>query len=135
MTKVYVYLTTLVAFLALDAIWLGLVSPPVYQDTLKGLLLDSFRPLPAVLFYLLYVAGIVVFVLPLGRRHASIFATAAYAAFFGLCAYGTYDLTNQAVLKAWTTELTVTDLAWGAVVTTLASLAGAALDRRLTPGA
>ncbi len=133
MTKLYVYLTTFVAFLALDAIWLGLVSPPVYQNTLKGLLLDGFRPLPAVLFYLLYVAGIVVFVLPLGRRHSSIFATAGYAAFFGLCAYGTYDLTNQAVLKAWTTELTVTDLAWGAVVTTLASLAGAVVDRRLAP--
>jgi len=124
-----VYITCLATFLSLDAIWLGLVSPPVYARVLNGLLLDGFRPVPALLFYLLYNAAIVVFVVPRSRPHPM--ASIAYGAFFGICAYGTYDLTNHAVLKAWTTELTVTDMAWGAVVTALASLAAALMDRRL----
>jgi uncharacterized membrane protein len=127
-----VYLVCLGGFLAMDAVWLGLVSPPVYQQTLGPLLLDGFRAVPAILFYLLYIAAIVVFVLPPVRR-AAVWTAVPRGAFFGLCAYGTYDLTNQAVLRAWTTELTIVDMAWGAVVTAAASLLAAAVDRRFRP--
>jgi uncharacterized membrane protein len=133
MALAFVYLSTLVVFLALDAIWLGFVGGSFYSAVLGGLMLDGFRIIPAVLFYSLYITGIMVFVLPFARRRGSIPAAAMYGAFFGLCAYGTYDLTNHAVLRVWTWQLTVVDMAWGAFVTGAASLTGAWMDRRRTP--
>ncbi len=132
MTKALVCLATLAVFLGLDAIWLGLVGASFYQEVLGGLMLDGFRIVPAVLFYCLYIAGIVVFVLP-SARGKSIAWAAVYGMFFGLCAYGTYDLTNHAVLKVWTWQLTVIDMAWGAFVTAAASLSGAWVERSRTP--
>ncbi len=86
-------------------------------------MVSPFRIVPAASFYALHVTGICVFVLPRARRH--IWIALPLGAFFGICAYGTYDLTNQAVLRIWTTRLTVTDMAWGAFVTAVASLSGA----------
>jgi uncharacterized membrane protein len=133
MVLAFVYLSTLFVFLILDLIWLGLVGGSLYTAALGDQMLDRFRVVPAVLFYLLHITGIVVFVLPLARRGGRVWASAAYGAFFGLCAYGTYDLTNHAVLRVWTWQLTVIDMAWGAFVTGAASLMGAWVDRRRTP--
>ena len=133
MTMSLVYLATLFVFLALDAIWLGVVGGSLYSAVLSGLMLDGFRVIPAVIFYLLYVSGIIIFVLPLARRCGGIWCSAIYGAFFGLCAYGTYDLTNYAVLRVWTWELTVIDMAWGAFVTAAASFTGAWVERRRRP--
>lgn len=130
MTTALVYLASLFVFLALDAIWLGLVGGSLYSAVLGGLMLDRFRVMPAVIFYLLYVSGIVMFVLPLARRCGGVWCAAMCGAFFGLCAYGTYDLTNYAVLRVWTWELTVIDMAWGALVTAAASITGAWVERR-----
>ena len=126
------FLAAMAVFLTMDAIWLGLVSGSLYAGVLGGLMLPGFRIVPAVLFYLLYVTGIMVFVLPPARLRASLGAAAAFGAFFGVCAYGTYDLTNQAVLAVWTARLTMIDMAWGACVTAAASLAGAWVDQRWT---
>jgi uncharacterized membrane protein len=128
MTLALTYLSTLVVFLILDGIWLGFVAGGFYSAVLDGAMLDNVRIAPAIMFYLLYVAGIVVFVRPRGR--GSLGASAVYGAFFGVCAYGTYDLTNDAVLRVWTWQLTVTDIAWGAVVTAVASAAGNWVNRR-----
>jgi uncharacterized membrane protein len=130
MNSALIYATTLIVFLALDAMWLGLVGGSFYSGVLGDLMLDGFRVMPAVLFYLLYVSGIVTFVLPLARLPASRWTAAMYGAFFGLCAYGTYDLTNHAVLRVWTSQLTVIDMAWGAFVTGAASFSGAWVERR-----
>ena len=121
------WLTALAVFLTMDAVWLGLASGSLYTEVLGSLMLDQFRIVPAVLFYLLHITGITVFVLPRARER--LWLAVALGAFFGICAYGTYDLTNQAVLRVWTTRLTVIDMAWGAVVTAAASLAGAWVDR------
>jgi uncharacterized membrane protein len=123
------WLLALLVFLALDTFWLGVAGGSLYTDVLGGLMLDGFRVAPAALFYVLHITGILVFVLPLARRRG-IWAAAGYGAFFGVCAYGTYDLTNQAVLRVWTTQLTVIDMSWGAFVTAAASLAGAWMQRR-----
>jgi uncharacterized membrane protein len=127
-THALAWVSALVVFLALDTIWLGVVGGSLYTDTLNGLLVDGFRIVPAALFYLLHITGILVFVVPLARQRY--WAAAAYGAFFGVCAYGTYDLTNQAVLRVWTTQLTVIDMIWGACVTAAASLMGAWVERR-----
>jgi uncharacterized membrane protein len=120
-----VYLASLAIFLALDALWLGVVARSIYTRVLGDLMLDGFRIVPAVLFYLLQTSGILIFVLPFARRPGTILRAAAYGALFGVCTYGTYDLTNHAVLRVWTANMTIIDMTWGAFVTAAASLAGA----------
>jgi len=129
-TWVRVYAVTLIVFLAVDAVWLAFIGGPLYTATIGPLLADQVRIFPAVVFYLLHVTGILVLVLPLARQRGSIAAAAFYGAVFGLCTYGTYDLTNHAVLKLWTWPLTLIDMTWGALVTGLAASAGAWVDRR-----
>jgi len=125
-----VYAVTLLVFLAVDAAWLAFIGGPLYTATIGPLLADQVRILPAVVFYLLHVTGILVLVLPLARHRGSIAAAALYGAMFGLCTYGTYDLTNHAVLKLWSWPLTLIDMTWGALVTGLGAFAGAWVDRR-----
>jgi uncharacterized membrane protein len=127
------YTLTLLFLLLLDAAWLGLVALPMFRGTLGQEIL-TFRATPGLLFYLLYAAGILVFVLPMSQAGGWP-TTVAFGAFFGLVAYGTYDLTNYATLKPWTLALAATDIAWGMVLTatasTLGMLAGQALLRWL----
>ena len=125
-----VYGVTLLVFLAVDAVWLAFVGGPLYAATIGPLLAEQFRIAPAVLFYLLHITGIMVLVLPLARQRGGILAAFLYGAMFGLCTYGTYDLTNHAVLKLWTWQLTLIDMAWGALVTGLAAAAGAWMEGR-----
>lgn len=122
------FAATLAALLAIDAVWLTLTAGPLYRAALGDLLLAGFRPLPALAFYLLYVAGIVVFVVPRGRNARG---TALFGALFGLVCYGTYDLTNQATLRQWPLTLTLADMAWGSVLTAAASTLGAFAGERL----
>ena len=130
MTLALTWIASLAVFLVLDGFWLGVVGGSLYTSVLGDLMLDGFRIVPAALFYVLYITGVLVFVLPLARQRSNPWAAAPLGAFFGLCAYGTYDLTNQAVLRVWTTQLTVIDMAWGAFVTAAASLAGSWVERR-----
>ena len=122
------YAVALAVFFSVDAVWLGLIGGPMYVAAIGPLLADEFRILPAVLFYLMHIAGILVLVLP--RAQGELRAAATYGAMFGLCTYGTYDLTNHAVLKLWSWELTLIDMAWGAFITGLAATAGAWIQRR-----
>jgi uncharacterized membrane protein len=99
-----------------------------------GVDLLTFRAAPGVLFYLVYTAGILVFVLPAAQGEWQM--TLLYGALFGLFTYGTYDLTNYATIKPWTLQLASADIAWGIVVTAVTSslgmLAGDAILKRLT---
>ena len=120
------YLTVAVIFLILDSIWLSLTHDVVYTQHLGGIMVGTFRPIQAALFYLLYVAGVVFFVL---ESADSVATAAARGFFFGLVAYGTYDLTNAATVALWSDFVTVVDMSWGAVATALASAIGFALTR------
>ena len=112
--SVFAYLGTLLAFLVLDGLWLGVLMGPTYKSLLGPLMLEQPRLLPAMLFYLLYVLGCVVLViLPSGTWPRA----ARLGALFGLVAYGTYDLSNWATLHGWSAGLTVMDMAWGTVLT------------------
>ncbi|MCF5053575.1 DUF2177 family protein [Pseudomonas syringae] len=112
--SLFAYLGTLIAFLLLDGLWLGVLMGPTYKALLGSLMLDQPRLLPAVLFYLLYALGCVVFaVLPSGSWQRA----ARLGALLGLVAYGTYDLSNWATLQGWSAGLAVMDMAWGTVLT------------------
>ena len=110
------YLLTLVILLALDALWLGVIAPPFYRSQIGFLMAPSPNWGAAGLFYLLFVAGLLVFVVAPGLESGTLSRAAWRGAFFGLVAYATYDLTNLATLDRWPLLLTVVDMAWGATL-------------------
>ena len=122
---------TAAAFLALDLIWLGGVAGTFYRERLGHLLTADVNVAAAVVFYLLYVTGIAVFAVRPALAAASWRQAVSLGGLFGLVAYGTYDLTNLATLRDWPIEVTVIDMFWGAVVTSLSATAGYFAGRRL----
>lgn len=123
------YVATAIAFCALDFIWLSTVAPSFYQQQVGALLLAAPRPLPALAFYLLYVAGLVVFCVLPAVDASSWRKAALLGSLFGLVAYATYDLSNLATLKGWTDPVALVDMLWGAVASMLASTSGYAGTR------
>jgi uncharacterized membrane protein len=124
------YIATLLAFLVLDGIWLGLLMGPTYRFWLGGLMLPIPVLGPAVTFYLVYVLGIVFFgVLP-GLRRNRLGRAAGHSALLGVMAYGTYDLTNWATLQGWPAQLSLVDWAWGAFASGVAGAVGYLAARR-----
>ena len=118
------YISTLVVMLAIDSVWLTLTAGPLYRANLGDILAEGFRPLPAVLFYLIYVAGILIFVTPTGEPPRDLARTALFGALFGVMCYATYDLTNYATLKTWSLTVTLADIVWGAALTAVGSTVG-----------
>lgn len=123
------YLGTGLTMLVLDAIWLTQMIPRLYQPRIGELLAEKPSPAPAVVFYLLYVAGIVLLAVLPALREGGWKRLLIHAAAFGLVAYATYDLTNQATMKTWSTTITLVDMAWGTFITTVSASAGFAAAR------
>ena len=124
MTGFYIklYLATLVAFFAIDILWLGLVARTFYSKHLGYLMTPNTKWAAAIIFYLLFIAGLLVFVVLPGLQADSLPRTLLLAAFFGLVTYATYDLTNLATIKDWPIIITVVDLLWGTTLSVLVSL-------------
>ncbi|MCL4206200.1 MAG: DUF2177 family protein [Pirellulaceae bacterium] len=112
------YLLTLIAFFAIDMVWLGLVARGFYQQHLGFLLRSSPNWTAAIIFYLLFVLGILVFVVVPGLQAGSAKKVLLLGALFGVITYATYDLTNLATVKNWPLIVTVVDLAWGGILAT-----------------
>ena len=123
MKYVATFFTIIVVLLVLDLLWLKLFMGGVFKSELGDIALQTPRLVPAAIFYVMYAAGILVFVaIPTA---ASPWHNAfALGALFGLMAYGTYDLTNMATLKPWTWKLAGMDMAWGSLVTAASAVAG-----------
>ena len=119
------------AFLAIDAVWLSTMANLLYRPLLGDLLAPSFRLAPAVIFYAIYIAGIVFFAVRPALATGRLATAALNGAALGFVAYGTYDLTNQATLRDWPVIITVADMVWGTVLTASASIAGFAAARRV----
>jgi len=115
------YIIVTIIFVALDGAWLTIMGPAFYKPALGDMLVDKVRLAPAIVFYLLYPIGIEIFALIPALRYGSVGHAAVYGALFGLFAYATYDLTNAATLRQWTTQITLADIAWGAIATGLAA--------------
>lgn len=110
------FVATVLAMLVLDGLWLGLVARGFYRQHLGILMADQVNWAAAGAFYVLYAIGLTVFVVLPGIDSASVGASVWRGALFGLIAYATYDLTNQATLRGWPTIVTAVDLGWGTLL-------------------
>ena len=124
------YLATLFVLVPLDFLFLGIVAKDFFTSQV-GNMLGEIKLLPAVLFYLLYVAGVVIFVS--GPPSATWQTTLLFGALFGLFCYATFDLTSLALLKHWSWAVAVVDITWGAFVTAVSSTAGLLVANWLVP--
>lgn len=125
------YLVSLTAFFAIDMVWLGLLARRFYQQHLGYLMAPNPNWSVAIIFYLLFVLGILVFVVLPGMGVNSLKTTLLRAALFGLITYATYDLTNLATLKDWPILLSVVDMIWGTVLSVLVSSISFVAGKRL----
>lgn len=117
-----IYGVAFVAFITIDLVWLGLIANKLYQKHLGFIMRPSPNWGVAILFYLLYLAGLIFFVIhPALEKHSWKYALFA-GMFFGLITYATYDLTNLATLKNWPVIITAIDLIWGSVLGGLVSV-------------
>jgi uncharacterized membrane protein len=124
MTYIVAYVAVLIVFGAIDAVWLTTMGAVLYRPALGDILAQSLRVVPAIAFYLIYPIGIVVFAVLPGLRAQSPLAAAALALLFGALAYATYDLTNYATLRNWTLQITVVDIGYGALASSIAATVG-----------
>jgi uncharacterized membrane protein len=118
------YFAALATLAILDFLWLGFLAKGFIQAQIGPLLLDRPQWTPAVLFYVLYIVGVLIFAVAPGLETGSWTRALMFGALFGFFAYATYDFTNLATLKGWTVPLLVVDVAWGTFVTAAAALAG-----------
>jgi uncharacterized membrane protein len=127
--NIVLYLVTLVVPVALDFLFLGVLAKSFFVSEV-GDMLAEVKPVPAILFYLVYVVGILIFVSRSARGFQS---TLLYGALFGLFCYATFDLTSLALLKHWSWAVAAVDISWGAAVTALSATAGLAVADLLMP--
>ncbi|MDB5569782.1 MAG: hypothetical protein JWN93_965 [Hyphomicrobiales bacterium] len=123
------YVAAALAMLVLDSVWLTLMGKALYRPVLGDILLDGFRVAPAIVFYLLYIGGVLLFAVSPAVGSDKVSTALLMGAALGCIAYGTYDLTNHATLKAWTLSLTLIDMTWGSVLTAVSAAAGFAAAR------
>ena len=129
----FTYIATLLAFVAADAVWLSVMGPAFYYPEVGPLLLETPNLAVAAVFYLLYPVGLLALAVRPGLSEAHASGALWRAALFGLCAYATYDISNLATLKGWTVTVTVVDLVWGVLGSSVAALAGYAAGRAVKP--
>jgi uncharacterized membrane protein len=128
----FMYLLTLLVFFMIDMVWLGLVAKNFYRRHLGDMLSAKVVWPAAILFYLLFIAGLLLFVIE--PAQGSALRALWKGAVFGLIAYATYDLTNMATLKNWPLLVTVVDLAWGTVLGAAVSFLSVLCSRWLFKG-
>ena len=117
------YCIALPIFFAVDMVWLGIAAKNFYAKHIGFLMKTNVNWAAAILFYLLFIAGLVVFVVFPALEKGSWVRALLFGALFGLITYATYDLTNLATLKDWPLVVTVVDLIWGTVLAASVSVA------------
>ena len=127
---VVLYLATLVVLIPIDFLFLGIVAKGFFASQV-GDMLGDIRLAPAILFYLLYVVGILIFVS--GPANATWQSTLLYGALFGFFCYATFELTSLALLKHWTWPVVIVDISWGTFVTAVSSTVGLLIANWLMP--
>ncbi len=125
MTFVKFYLIAVLIFFLIDMLWLGVIAKTLYQREIGHLMAPQFKLVPALLFYLIYIGGLVFFAILPSVETASIKNALLCGALFGFVAYATYDLTNFATLRGWPLKIVIYDLLWGTFIS--AATAGISL--------
>lgn len=116
------YLTALIVFFAIDLLWLGVIAAKLYRQYLGSLMADKINWPAALIFYGIFISGLVYFVIEPALLKQSLAYAIGAGAFFGFLTYATYDLTNLATLKDWPLPITIIDLIWGSFLS--ASVSG-----------
>lgn len=124
MQTLTLFAITAAIFLILDAIMLNRVIAPLFREALGDAILDTPRIGPAAIFYLFYVAGLLVLISVPALREGDVVRALWQGALLGAIAYGTYEWTNYATLEAWTPRMVFTDWAWGTVLTGVSAAGG-----------
>ncbi len=124
------YLATLIVIIPIDFLFLGTIAKSFFTSQV-GDMLGDIRIVPAILFYLLYVAGILIFVS--GPAAATWQSTLLYGALFGLFCYSTFELTSLSLLKHWSWPVVVVDVCWGSFVTAAAAIIGLMMADWIAP--
>jgi len=124
MTYAVAYVATAIGFLVFDIVWLGFVAKNLYQREIGHLLLENFNMVAAFGFYLMFIAGIVIFAVAPALQAESWKTALLFGALFGFFTYGTYDLTNLATLKGWSPTITAVDMVWGTFLTSVSAVIG-----------
>ncbi len=129
---VVLYLATLIVLVPIDFLFLGLVAKGFFASQV-GDMLGEIRLAPAILFYLLYIAGILVFVSSSPAATPS--SALLHGALFGFFCYMTFELTSLSLLKHWTWAVVLLDVSWGTFVTAVSSTLGLMIANWLAPRA
>lgn len=125
------YLIALPVFFAIDMLWLGLIAKNFYAQQIGSLMKSDVNWLAAIIFYLIFLTGLVVFVIAPAVDQKSWTHALVMGAFFGLVCYATYDLTNLAVAKDWPLLVTVVDMIWGMILSASVSVITFLIARQL----
>jgi uncharacterized membrane protein len=123
------YLVTIPIFFAIDLLWLGVLAKEFYRSQLGFILSPQVNWAAAIVFYLLYIAGILIFAVRPAINANSWQQAAIFGALFGLFTYGTYDLTNLATIDNWPIVVVAVDMVWGICLCTLVSILSFAASR------
>ena len=126
------YLLTALVFFAIDLAWLGLVARDMYSRYIGHLMSNQVNWVAAVVFYLAFIVGILVFAVYPSVDKGSLQHAIVLGALFGFFTYSTYDLTNLATLKDWPLSITIVDITWGMVLTSVVSAFGFYIVKALT---
>ena len=121
MVNLIAYRFALLSFVTADVIWLSWMASRLYRPTLGDIMLTGVNFLPAILFYGLYPIGLVMFAVIPALKNGNIATAAILGALFGFFTYATYDLSNQATLRNWSSLLSAADIGWGTVLGALAA--------------
>jgi uncharacterized membrane protein len=118
------YLATLVSLTVIDIVWLSRMADVFYRPAMGDAVLQAPRIAPAIVFYLLFAVGLTYFAVSPAVVRGAWWTAALNGALLGFFAYATYDLTNQATLRNWSTLLSMVDMGWGAILSAIAATAG-----------
>ncbi len=126
------YGIALAVFFAIDMLWLGIIAKNLYKNQIGSLMKEEVNWLAAIIFYLIFIVGLVLFVIKPSIEIQSWKNALFMGALFGFITYATYDLTNLATLKDWPLLITIIDLIWGAFIAASVSVATFFIANKLT---
>jgi len=133
MKLVYLYLLTLPVFFGIDMLWIGVMAKGFYRNNLGHLLRPDINWAAALIFYLLYIVGILIFATLPAMEKQSLRHAIVMGALFGFFAYATYDLSNLATLKDWPVNVVFVDILWGMFLTASVAAASFFIGRWIMP--